>query len=93
MTESESERFDAGVRRILSVSHDEVKRREERWKRGRAGKAKPGPKPKTSPDARVSEQFGDRRNVLLIRITPQREPQGSTHFIHPCGTKLGDASS
>jgi len=54
--ETPSQRFDAGVRRILSVSHDEVKRREEQWARERelAGKAKPGPKPKTSPDAHVS---------------------------------------
>jgi hypothetical protein len=52
---NESEKFDAGVRKILSVSHDEVKRREEQWKRERAGKAKPGPKPKTSPVAHVSD--------------------------------------
>jgi hypothetical protein len=53
--QSEADRFDAGVRRILSVSHDELKRREEQWKRERAGKAKRGPKPKTSPDAHVSD--------------------------------------
>ncbi len=53
---NEAETFDAGVRKILSVSHDEVKRREERWHRQRekAGKAKPGPKPKTSPASRAS---------------------------------------
>jgi len=51
---SEAEKFDAGVRKILSVSHDELKRREEQWKRDRAGKTKPGPKPKTSPAARAS---------------------------------------
>jgi hypothetical protein len=34
----ESEKFDAGVRKILSVSHDELKRREEKWKRDRAAK-------------------------------------------------------
>lgn len=45
---SESEKFDAGVRKILSVSHDELKRREEAWQRERErdGKLKPGPKPK-----------------------------------------------
>ena len=55
-TPSDIERFDAGVRKILSVSHDELKRREEQWKRDRqrAGKAKPGPKPKTSTSARAS---------------------------------------
>ena len=43
---SEFEKFDAGVRKILSVSHDELKRREEEWqKRTRATKAKHGPKP------------------------------------------------
>ena len=46
MSNAEFEKFDTGVRKILSVSHDEVKRREEQWKRDRAGKAKPGPKPK-----------------------------------------------
>jgi hypothetical protein len=55
-TQSESERFDAGVRKILSVSHDEVKRREEQWQKDRelSGKAKPGPKPKASPSSRAS---------------------------------------
>lgn len=45
---TESQKFDAGVRKILSVSHDELKRREEQWKQERelTGKAKPGPKPK-----------------------------------------------
>ena len=51
----EAQKFDAGVRKILSVSHDELKRREEQWKRERAGKIKPGPKPKTSPGARASK--------------------------------------
>jgi hypothetical protein len=45
---TDAQKFDAVVRTLLSVSHDEVKRREERWKRERAGKAKPGPKPKTA---------------------------------------------
>ena len=35
---TEAERFDVGIRKILSVSHDELKRREEQWKRERAGK-------------------------------------------------------
>jgi hypothetical protein len=50
MTEEKSDfqKFDAGVRKILSVSHDELKRREEEWKRKRATKVKPGPKPKRS---------------------------------------------
>ena len=37
MTTNEADTFDAGVRKILSVSHDELKRREEQWKRERAG--------------------------------------------------------
>jgi len=45
---SEAQKFDAGVRKILSVSHEELRRREERWKRERATKAKPGPKPRHS---------------------------------------------
>jgi len=32
------EKFDAAVRKILSVSHDELKRRERAWKRKRARK-------------------------------------------------------
>jgi hypothetical protein len=51
---SEAEKFDIGVRKILSVSHDELKRREEQWKRERAGEPKRGPKPKTSAPARAS---------------------------------------
>ena len=54
LSESEAERFDAGVRKILSISHDELKRREEQWKRERAGEPKRGPKPKTSTSARAS---------------------------------------
>jgi len=32
---SESERFDVALSKILSVSHDELKRREEEWKKQR----------------------------------------------------------
>ena len=45
---SEAEKFDAGIRKMLSVSHDELVRREEEWKSKRATKVKPGPKPKHS---------------------------------------------
>jgi hypothetical protein len=31
----EFEKFDATVRKVLSVSHDELKRREKAWKRNR----------------------------------------------------------
>jgi hypothetical protein len=34
--ESEGEKFDATVRKVLSVSHDELKRREKAWKRNKA---------------------------------------------------------
>ena len=54
-SQSESARFDAGVRKILSVSHDELIRREEQWQRERAGKPKRGPKPKTSASSRASK--------------------------------------
>lgn len=33
---NEADKFDAGVRKILSVSREELKRREEQWKRERA---------------------------------------------------------
>lgn len=57
MSNGEFEKFDTGVRKILSVSHDELKRREERWQRERErdGKLKPGPKPKTRPSSRASK--------------------------------------
>ena len=35
---SEFARFDATVRKVLSVSHDELVRREKAWKRKRARK-------------------------------------------------------
>jgi hypothetical protein len=37
MTEqSEFQKFDATVRKVLSVSHDELKRREKAWKRNKS---------------------------------------------------------
>jgi hypothetical protein len=53
--DTEFENFDAGVRKILSVSRDELKRREEQWQRERADK-----KRKTNPSAsgRVSHARG-----------------------------------
>jgi hypothetical protein len=53
-TAREFERFDAGVRKILTVSREELKRREEEWKRQRAGEKPRGRRPKTSDAARVS---------------------------------------
>jgi len=35
----------------------------------------------------------DERFPLTKFDTPQREAQGGTHFVHPCGTELGHASS
>lgn len=36
---SDFERFDTAVNKLLSVSHDELKRREEKWKKRRKRKA------------------------------------------------------
>jgi hypothetical protein len=47
---SEFEKFDDTMRKILSVSHDELKRREEKWKRDRAKKKRA----RTSPASRAS---------------------------------------
>ena len=49
---SEFARFDAAMHKVLSVSHDELKRREEQWKRERAKKkrAKISPASRTSSD-------------------------------------------
>jgi hypothetical protein len=35
---SDSERFDVVVRRLLSVSHEEIQRRDKEWRRKRAQK-------------------------------------------------------
>lgn len=37
-TLSESERFDAALTRVLSVSHEELKRREAEWRKERKAK-------------------------------------------------------
>ena len=50
MVSKEFTKFDATVRKILSVSHDELKRREAEWKRQRAKKKRA----RTSPASRAS---------------------------------------
>jgi dephospho-CoA kinase len=40
MSNSEFEKFDATVRKVLSVSHDELKRRERAWKRNKTKRKK-----------------------------------------------------
>ena len=42
---SESEKFDTVVRRLLSVSHEEIQKRDKEWRRKRAQKKRA----KTSP--------------------------------------------
>ena len=37
---NEFETFDTSINKILAVSHDELKRREEKWKKQRAAKRK-----------------------------------------------------
>jgi hypothetical protein len=44
----EFNRFDKVVRKIMSVSHEELKRREAEYQRERATHPKRGPKPKQS---------------------------------------------
>jgi U3 small nucleolar ribonucleoprotein component len=46
---SEAEKFDAVVRTLLSVSHEEIKKRDKEWRRKRAQKKRA----KTSPASRV----------------------------------------
>jgi hypothetical protein len=50
MKNTEFGKFDAGVRKMLSVSRDELQRREKAWKEERARKKRA----KTSPASRVS---------------------------------------
>ena len=45
--------FDALVRKVLSVPHEEIMRREEAYKKSVLRRPKRGPKPKTSASARV----------------------------------------
>jgi hypothetical protein len=47
---TESEKFDVTVRKILSVSHTELLKREKEWKRKRAAKKRA----RTSPASRAS---------------------------------------
>jgi U3 small nucleolar ribonucleoprotein component len=48
---SEAEKFDAVVRKLLSVSHEEIQRRDKEWRRKRAQKKRA----KTSPVSRASD--------------------------------------
>lgn len=50
MSNPEFEKFDATVRKVLSVSHDELKRREKVWKRNKARRKRA----KAERDARAS---------------------------------------
>ncbi len=49
-TNTDSEKFDAVVRTLLSVSHKEIQRRDKEWRRKRAQKKLA----KTSPASRAS---------------------------------------
>jgi hypothetical protein len=51
---SEFTKFDAGVRKILSVSREELKRREEQWKREKEARKQA----KTLPVSRASHAKG-----------------------------------
>lgn len=54
MSNSEFQKFDAAMRKVLSVSHDELLRREKEWKRQHTGR-KAGRKPsKKKASSRVS---------------------------------------
>ena len=46
--------FNAALSQALTVSKEELQRREEQWKQENAHKAKRGPKPKTSASGHVS---------------------------------------
>lgn len=51
MKNSECAKFDATVRKVLSVSHEELVRREKEWKRKRAAKKRA----KSSPASHASD--------------------------------------
>jgi len=48
---TEAEKFDAVIRTMLSVSHEEIQKRDKEWKRKRARKKRA----KTSPVSRASD--------------------------------------
>jgi U3 small nucleolar ribonucleoprotein component len=48
---SDAEKFDAAVRTLLSVSHEEIQKRDKEWRRRRAQKKRA----KTSPASRASD--------------------------------------
>jgi hypothetical protein len=48
--QSEADKFDTVVRTLLSVSHEEIKKRDKEWHRNRAQKKRA----KTSPASRAS---------------------------------------
>ena len=50
--QTEAEKFDAVVRKVLSVPHDEIVKREKEWKRKRQQAKKK--RAKTSPASRAS---------------------------------------
>jgi hypothetical protein len=52
---TEFDKFDATMRKVLSVSHDELKRREKEWKRKRARQKQIK---SSSPASRVSSDKG-----------------------------------
>ncbi len=51
---NDAEKFDTVVRKLLSVSHEEIKKRDKEWRRKRAQ----GKRAKTSPASRVSRVKG-----------------------------------
>jgi hypothetical protein len=58
MGKSDFTAFDATVRKVLSVSREEIKRREEEWKRQSASQKPRGRRPKTSGVSRASIEKG-----------------------------------
>jgi hypothetical protein len=51
---NEAEKFDAVVRRLMSVSHDEINKRDAEWRRKRAHK-KRAKKPLSARASRVTD--------------------------------------
>ena len=50
-TQNEAEKFDMAIRKMFTVSHDEIVKRDQEWHRKRAAKKRA----KTSPASRVSK--------------------------------------
>jgi hypothetical protein len=81
----EFEKFDATVRKVLLVSREELKRREEEWKRRHAGrkagrKRKPAPAPVTPSSFKQLATEVVKQQAEAVNRKFNRDPQAEAQF-------------